>query len=278
MKPKLEEHRFLDLLDHVSSDESEDDAAHDFHCQADLRDEEDDDDAEDLPAMAPWPHKRQESAHGPFHWNTRCSNELQKAIDMVCIQSVQELEFSVTIADPSLPDCPLVACSAGFTELTGYAVQDVVGRNCRFLLNGVPLDLIDNEVRMQCRSYCLAAFQGEDYRGGVSDKLSSGFQKPWPDLSAGEIMCVQTNARKSGELFRNMFYLKQVELDDNCYILGLQAGLPDGLEQKLSLDELAQRCKFTAASLSENMTAIEQILARQFWYSASMRRQVASWT
>lgn len=39
-------------------------------------------------------------------------------------QEVYDLEFSVTVADPTQPDCPLVACSTGFTELTGYSVQD----------------------------------------------------------------------------------------------------------------------------------------------------------
>eukprot|EP00971_Amphidinium_carterae_P275999 5476758-Amphidinium_carterae.1 len=32
---------------------------------------------------------------------------------------VLDLEFSVTIADPTREDCPLVACSKGFTDLTG---------------------------------------------------------------------------------------------------------------------------------------------------------------
>jgi len=39
----------------------------------------------------------------------------------------------VTIADATLPDMPLIYANAGFERLTGYAVDEVLGRNCRFL-------------------------------------------------------------------------------------------------------------------------------------------------
>lgn len=37
------------------------------------------------------------------------------------------------ISDPSLPDNPIVYVSGGFLELTGYRLDQVLGRNCRFL-------------------------------------------------------------------------------------------------------------------------------------------------
>ena len=39
----------------------------------------------------------------------------------------------VTISDPSLPDSPLIYANDGFERLTGYASEEVIGRNCRFL-------------------------------------------------------------------------------------------------------------------------------------------------
>jgi PAS domain S-box-containing protein len=39
----------------------------------------------------------------------------------------------ITVADPSLPDCPLVFINPAFTHLTGYPPEEVLGRNCRFL-------------------------------------------------------------------------------------------------------------------------------------------------
>lgn len=39
----------------------------------------------------------------------------------------------ITISDPSLPDNPLVYVNSGFTEITGYSAEEVLGTNCRFL-------------------------------------------------------------------------------------------------------------------------------------------------
>ena len=39
----------------------------------------------------------------------------------------------VTIADARLPDRPLIYVNEGFERVTGYAVAEVLGRNCRFL-------------------------------------------------------------------------------------------------------------------------------------------------
>ena len=37
----------------------------------------------------------------------------------------------IVIADCSLPDMPLIYCNEGFTRMTGYGREDVLGRNCR---------------------------------------------------------------------------------------------------------------------------------------------------
>jgi sigma-B regulation protein RsbU (phosphoserine phosphatase) len=39
----------------------------------------------------------------------------------------------ITIADARLPDCPIIYANEGFERLTGYSVQSIIGRNCRFL-------------------------------------------------------------------------------------------------------------------------------------------------
>ena len=39
----------------------------------------------------------------------------------------------ITVADPALPDCPLVFINPAFTQLTGYTAEEALGRNCRFL-------------------------------------------------------------------------------------------------------------------------------------------------
>ncbi|CAJ1348736.1 unnamed protein product [Effrenium voratum] len=44
--------------------------------------------------------------------------------------AVRDCKFSVSIADPQLPDVPLIAVSEGFENVTGYALADVQGLNC----------------------------------------------------------------------------------------------------------------------------------------------------
>jgi PAS domain S-box-containing protein len=39
----------------------------------------------------------------------------------------------IVIADPTLPDCPIIFANPAFERITGYALRDVIGRNCRFL-------------------------------------------------------------------------------------------------------------------------------------------------
>ena len=49
---------------------------------------------------------------------------------MMALQSAQQ---NFAVSDPSLPDNPIVYASQGFLQLTGYAMSQVIGRNCRFL-------------------------------------------------------------------------------------------------------------------------------------------------
>lgn len=214
-----------------------------------------------------------EAEYGPLKWTATYSKELQELVDAMNLEEIYQLDFSLTIAAPLEPDCPLVACSAGFTRLTGYTVREIVGRNCRFLLQGVPPDMLDDETRSKCRSFCAAAQEGQEYDGQQGqESLPPNVQKCWTELPKGEMICVQTNARKTGELFRNMFYLKQVELDDQPYILGLQAGLPDDFSEE-SMSKLEEKCHTGFRFLDESMSSLVELLCAKFWYSGSMRRQ-----
>ena len=48
-------------------------------------------------------------------------------------RAVHATTLSFTVADATAPDRPLVWVNPAFTETTGYALDEVVGRNCRFL-------------------------------------------------------------------------------------------------------------------------------------------------
>jgi len=52
-------------------------------------------------------------------------------IDMLNSQGHESVSFCIT--DPHQPDNPVIYINHGFTKLTGYDPEDIVGRNCRFL-------------------------------------------------------------------------------------------------------------------------------------------------
>eukprot|EP00747_Dinoflagellata_sp_TGD_P168925 gnl/TRDRNA2_/TRDRNA2_196530_c0_seq1.p1 gnl/TRDRNA2_/TRDRNA2_196530_c0~~gnl/TRDRNA2_/TRDRNA2_196530_c0_seq1.p1 ORF type:complete len:225 (-),score=15.52 gnl/TRDRNA2_/TRDRNA2_196530_c0_seq1:83-757(-) len=192
--------------------------------------------------------------------------ELEAAVEAIfgSDNRISGLTFSLTIADPKLPGCPLIGCSAGFRTLTGYDMQEIVGRNCRFLVDPVPDELVDTEVRRRASEFCMAVREGKDYRIPKSE-----WEQWMPTGTPGELFCIQINARKDGTLFNNMFYLRSVHLDDHPYIIGLQAEVPEGHQVRSD----PQTCCKVCSQLNKNMTAVEQILANQFWYSTPLRRQ-----
>jgi PAS domain S-box-containing protein len=53
-------------------------------------------------------------------------------------EALELLEVSVSIADARLDDLPLVWVNTAFEQTTGYLAEQVLGRNCRFLQDGLP--------------------------------------------------------------------------------------------------------------------------------------------
>lgn len=47
--------------------------------------------------------------------------------------AVRATRMPMVITDPAQDDNPIVFCNVAFQELTGYAREEIVGRNCRFL-------------------------------------------------------------------------------------------------------------------------------------------------
>eukprot|EP00928_Gymnodinium_smaydae_P091090 TRINITY_DN74793_c0_g1_i1.p1 TRINITY_DN74793_c0_g1~~TRINITY_DN74793_c0_g1_i1.p1 ORF type:complete len:296 (+),score=80.72 TRINITY_DN74793_c0_g1_i1:49-936(+) len=198
-------------------------------------------------------------------WTAELCLELQEAVDRVFAKehNLAKLGFSLTIADPILEGCPLIGCSRGFSTLCGYSMEEIIGRNCRFLVDPVPKDMIDQEMRDRSRQFC------EDVRQGKSRKISSntGKVEPWlPAAQEGEVFCCQMNMRKNGTLFKNMFYMVAVELDEQPYIIALQTELQQDQEH---MDACAKACE----CLSSNMDQVVALLSKKFWYMGPLRRQ-----
>eukprot|EP00747_Dinoflagellata_sp_TGD_P153995 gnl/TRDRNA2_/TRDRNA2_177454_c3_seq18.p1 gnl/TRDRNA2_/TRDRNA2_177454_c3~~gnl/TRDRNA2_/TRDRNA2_177454_c3_seq18.p1 ORF type:complete len:589 (+),score=93.59 gnl/TRDRNA2_/TRDRNA2_177454_c3_seq18:146-1768(+) len=186
------------------------------------------------------------------------SEELQEAID-VFSDDLFHLPFSVSVALPFVDDTPLVGISSGFTKLTGYTQEQILGKNCRFLLKDVPSEEISDEVRQNARRYCRAA-QVRNL------------------TTMSNCTLVQRNARCNGELFWNLFMMTFVPGPENRnYIVGLQLDLgPDIKPYKDSQDAIMQHRgnlylvqsimfrKGPEAPLEDSTTAASGIKARNF--------------
>uniref|UniRef100_A0A2C9VW94 PAS domain-containing protein n=1 Tax=Manihot esculenta TaxID=3983 RepID=A0A2C9VW94_MANES len=69
----------------------------------------------------------------------RCSFPGATVISSSLNISLGRIKQSFVLTDPHLPDMPIVYASDAFLKLTGYARDEVLGRNCRFL-RGVETD------------------------------------------------------------------------------------------------------------------------------------------
>jgi diguanylate cyclase (GGDEF)-like protein/PAS domain S-box-containing protein len=47
--------------------------------------------------------------------------------------AISHIGTGVTLSDPTLPDNPIIFVNPGFTAITGYTAEAVLGKNCRFL-------------------------------------------------------------------------------------------------------------------------------------------------
>lgn len=148
--------------------------------------------------------------------------------------SVANMKCSVSLADPSLYDCPLIGCSDGFETLTGYSKSEVVGRNCRFLNERMPME---PKTRQALRS---AIADGTEFIG------------------------ILPNVRKNGEKFRNFLHMTSVNVGGHRYIVGIQSDVTDvdlDLTDACHLDDLRQVAE---KIFSANVDAWVQMQAHKF--------------
>lgn len=105
---------------------------------------------------------------------------------------------SFCVTDPSQADNPVIYISDGFTKLTGYEFDDVVGRNCRFL-------------------------QGPETDQKDVVKIINAIK------SEKECSVNLLNYKKDGSKFRNEFYLAQLRrpTQELAYFIGIQAAVDD---------------------------------------------------
>lgn len=106
---------------------------------------------------------------------------------------------AAVVSDPRQPDNPIMACNEAFVRLTGYAREEIVGRNCRFL-----------------RGKGTATEQTAVLREAI--------------LRQRPVMAELLNYRKDGSSFRNAVMIAPLFDDDGklLYFLGSQMAIEDG--------------------------------------------------
>ncbi len=134
-------------------------------------------------------------------------------------RSINSATNGIVIADARQPDMPTVYCNAAFEKITGYAPEEVLGKNCRFLYRTdreqPGLDIIRQAVR-----------QGTEARAEIR------------------------NYRKDGSLFWNGLYIAPVNDQQGrlTHFIGIQT---DITQQKQQEAELAHKTRELAQSNAE---------------------------
>ena len=77
--------------------------------------------------------KDEADADGLLASSQGIANKVLDDPDFSFIKALQTAQQNFVVTDPSLPDNPIVYASQGFLNLTGYSLDQILGRNCRFL-------------------------------------------------------------------------------------------------------------------------------------------------
>jgi len=113
--------------------------------------------------------------------------------DYSLVKALQTAQQNFVISDPSMPDNPIVYASQGFLNLTGYSLEQVLGRNCRFL-------------------------QGPETDPKAVDRIRKGIEK-----GEDTTVCL-LNYRIDGSKFWNQFFVAALRDGDGYVVnyLGVQ--------------------------------------------------------
>jgi PAS domain S-box-containing protein len=118
----------------------------------------------------------------------------------------------VTLTDPDLDDAPIVYVNKRFQEITGYASDEILGRNCRFL-------------------------QGKDRDQEGLRRLRDALKTRQP------VEVTLRNYRKNGDLFQNKLNITPLFDAEGrlIYFLGVQFDVTEQLRAENEIGDLRAR-------------------------------------
>ena len=134
-------------------------------------------------------------------------------------RSINSATNGILIADARQPDMPTVYCNAAFEKITGYAAEEVLGQNCRFL-------------------------QGTDQQQPGIEAIRLAIRQ------GTEAKAELRNYRKDGSLFWNELYIAPVKDRQGqlTHFIGIQT---DVTQRKHQETELAYKTRELAQSNAE---------------------------
>lgn len=60
-------------------------------------------------------------------------SEYNNALSKMLESALNASSNGIVITDNTQPDNPIIYCNQSFTDMTGYSINEIIGRNCRFL-------------------------------------------------------------------------------------------------------------------------------------------------
>lgn len=123
-------------------------------------------------------------------------------------QALDATNVGVVITDPQKEDNPIVYINRGFTKLTGYDENDVLGKNCRFL-------------------------QGADTDRAVVTSIAEGIKEK------KSIHVELINYHKNGSAFRNELIIDPIYIEKTkqTFFIGVQKDVSEQYETKFELED-----------------------------------------
>jgi PAS domain S-box-containing protein len=160
-------------------------------------------------------------------------------------RAIENSTSGMTIADARLPDMPLVYINRAFETITGYAVGEVIGKNCRFL-------------------------QGDDNDQPGLHELRAALRE------GRQTTVILRNYRKDGTLFWNELRLSPIfsNRGELTHFVGVQADITERREIELEREAMLRRSEEQAQKDRETTHRLLELDRLKSQFLANMSHEL----